>query len=238
MHRQGEVGEGEGDRQDEGGDVVDGQTQQLEMDHIKSEADIGDDSAGLMEGEGEGEEEALLEGKGAVGLAVKVAEEEKSDSEKGVVYLRMEEVPTHVIVTPSITHRHPSCRVSLPDQDIQIAELSSSCRSLGTPRTGVLALCGPNPTKISLICLVLISVWISWVFVIHLNKEMSDLDSALAESRKEIDRLHLAASAFRKESESSIIRLEDQLTKISRRKKGGRKLRPLHNPSSQTNQVS
>ena len=55
---------------------------------LQSEADIGDDSAGLMEGEGEGEEEALLEGKGAVGLAVKVAEEEKSDSEKGVVYLR------------------------------------------------------------------------------------------------------------------------------------------------------
>ena len=36
MHRQGEVGEGEGDRQDEGGDAVDSQTQQLEMDHIKA----------------------------------------------------------------------------------------------------------------------------------------------------------------------------------------------------------
>ena len=62
--------------------------------------------------------------------------------------------------------------------DIQIAAESELSRerarfSLETSSPSLRALCGPNPAKISLVCVLVISVWLMAVLVIHLDKKLA-----------------------------------------------------------------
>ena len=89
--------------------------------------------------------------------------------------------------------------------DIQIAaetELSrerarfsleaSSCSS-----SSLRVLCGPHPAKISLVCVLVISVWLMAVFVMHLDKKLSLTTEALEDTREKIQTIQDAVEGDR-----------------------------------------
>merc|ERR550532_2955111 len=47
-------------------------------------------------------------------------------------------------------------------------------------------LCGPRPARMALLCTVLVSVWITWIFLIHLSVKMSVISESLAELQGEL----------------------------------------------------
>jgi len=187
-------------------DEVDGRQGDLglEMEDIKNEGETMNE-----------EEESLLVG----------VQDNFSDSKEGVEYLGSSQLP-NIIITPS--RRQKPCSLATPDPDIQLAEPTrvSSHVSLASGRGGaggVLSLCGPNPTKISLICVVILSIWMSWVFIIHLNKEMSDMAVELEESNKNIKISEESNLAFRISTEEKLRKLETQLDRFLKRKRGGKR---------------
>jgi len=186
-------------------DEVDGRQGDLglEMGDIKSEGETMNE-----------EEESLLVG----------VQDNFSDSKEGVEYLGSTQLP-NIIITPS--RRQKPCTLATPDPDIQLAEPTrvSSHVSLASGRGGggVLSLCGPNPTKISLICVVILSIWMSWVFIIHLNKEMSDMAVELEESNNNIKISEESNLAFRISTEEKLRKLETQLDRFLKRKRGGKR---------------
>jgi len=159
-------------------------------------------------------------------------------------YLGGADLP-NIIITPTRRHIRPTtCSFATVDSDIQLAEPRRSSSSVsvvglgGAPTTtGLRALCGPQPGKISLICLVVLSIWASWIFIIHLNKELSEMALQLEESNGDVKALELSAVAFRLQSESRINKLQNQIhTLVKRRKdsvsaRNARKNRPKLTPS-------
>jgi len=47
-------------------------------------------------------------------------------------------------------------------------------------------LCGPRPARMALLCTVLVSVWITWIFLIHLSVKMSVISESLAELKGDL----------------------------------------------------
>ena len=103
--------------------------------------------------------------------------------------------------SPSAMHRLRDSSSS----DIQIAAESdlsrerarfsleaSSCSS-----SSLRALCGPNPAKISLVCVLVISVWLMAVLVMHLDKKLSLTTETLEETREKIQTIQDAVEGDR-----------------------------------------
>ena len=109
---------------------------------------------------------------------------------------------SHILqASPGAMHRLRDSSSS----DIQIAaetELSrerarfsleaSSCSS-----SSVRALCGPHPAKISLVCVLVISVWLMAVFVMHLDKKLSLTTEALEDTKEKIQTIQDAVEGDR-----------------------------------------
>merc|ERR1719341_807463 len=47
-------------------------------------------------------------------------------------------------------------------------------------------LCGPRPARMALLCTVLVSVWITWIFLIHLSVKLSVISESLTELRGDL----------------------------------------------------
>lgn len=103
--------------------------------------------------------------------------------------------------SPSAMHRLRDSSSS----DIQIAAESdlsrerarfsleaSSCSS-----SSLRALCGPNPAKISLVCVLVISVWLMAVLVMHLDKKLSLTTETLEDTREKIQTIQDAVEGDR-----------------------------------------
>ena len=69
---------------------------------------------------------------------------------------------------------------------------ASSCSS-----SSLRALCGPNPAKISLVCVLVISVWLMAVLVMHLDKKLSLTTESLEETREKIQTIQDAVEGDR-----------------------------------------
>jgi len=48
-------------------------------------------------------------------------------------------------------------------------------------------LCGPRPARMALLCTVLVSVWITWIFLIHLSVKLSVISKSLTELRGDLE---------------------------------------------------
>ena len=86
--------------------------------------------------------------------------------------------------------------------DIQIAAESELSRerarfSLETSSPSLRALCGPNPAKISLVCVLVISVWLMAVLVIHLDKKLALTTDTLEDTREKIQNIQDAVEGDR-----------------------------------------
>ena len=62
---------------------------------------------------------------------------------------------------------------------------------------GLRTLCGPHPAKISLVCVLVISVWLMAVLVMHLDKKLSLTTETLAHTRNKIQLIQDAAEGDR-----------------------------------------
>jgi len=63
-----------------------------------------------------------------------------------------------------------------PDGDgSEVTSLRAQAQSLNT------RLCGPRPARMALLCTVLVSVWITWIFLIHLSVKLSVISESLTE---------------------------------------------------------
>jgi len=47
-------------------------------------------------------------------------------------------------------------------------------------------LCGPRPARMALLCTVLVSVWITWIFLIHLSVKLSVISESLTELKSDL----------------------------------------------------
>ena len=86
--------------------------------------------------------------------------------------------------------------------DIQIAAESELSRerarfSLESSSPSLRALCGPNPAKISLVCVLVISVWLMAVLVIHLDKKLALTTETLEDTREKIQNIQDAVEGDR-----------------------------------------
>ena len=105
----------------------------------------------------------------------------------------------------NILQTSPSAMQRLRDSsssDIQIAAESELSRerarfSLESSSPSLRALCGPNPAKISLVCVLVISVWLMAVLVIHLDKKLALTTETLEDTREKIQNIQDAVEGDR-----------------------------------------
>lgn len=181
----------------------------LEMGKLKS-----DEESSLHE-----EEESLL------------VEGERLHREGGYVGHSME-LPKVIVTSSRSIYRSSSerdtpARLATPDPDIQLAEpkrqvsLRSLAGSNGSPEGegGLLTLCGPSPAKITTLCIVVLSVWVSWILLIHLSRRIGDLSSRLEESELSLRTLERDSQAWRSQSQLRVARLQNQLHQLQNNQK-------------------
>jgi len=152
--------------------------------------------------------------------------------------------PVPIIRAPLTRHKHcsagshilqasPGAMHRLRDSsssDIQIAaetELSrerarfsleaSSCSS-----SSVRALCGPHPAKISLVCVLVISVWLMAVFVMHLDKKLSLTTEALEDTKEKIQTIQDAVEGDRHETQQQLHNIGQRLRRLMKLRGSGR----------------
>jgi len=75
-------------------------------------------------------------------------------------------------------------------------------------------LCGPNPAKISTICVIVLSVWAAGMMLFHLNKKIDVLTTNMAETHENIKSMEDSQRAFRSFSSQREMRIQKRLTKI------------------------
>ena len=103
--------------------------------------------------------------------------------------------------SPSAMHRLRDSSSS----DIQIAAESDlsrerarfSLQASSCSSSSLRALCGPNPAKISLVCVLVISVWLMAVLVMHLDKKLSLTTETLEDTREKIQTIQDAVEGDR-----------------------------------------
>jgi len=150
--------------------------------------------------------------------------------------------PVPVIRAPLNRHKHysagsnilqtsPSAMQRLRDSsssDIQIAAESELSRerarfSLETSSPSLRALCGPNPAKISLVCVLVISVWLMAVLVIHLDKKLALTTETLEDTREKIQNIQDAVEGDRHETQQQIHNIEQKLRRLMKLRRSGSK---------------
>lgn len=134
------------------------------------------------------------------------------------------EVPKVIVsssrnINRASSERDTPARLATPDHDIQLAEPKRqvSLRSLGgggLEQLGLGSVCGPSPAKITKICIVVLSIWVSWIFLIHLSRRAGELADRLDESEQSLRSLERDSQAFRSQSEARLARLQEELQQL------------------------
>ena len=75
------------------------------------------------------------------------------------------------ITNPQHVHQP---RLATPDPDIQLAESECGQGSVQSDRhlSSIHSVCGPKPVKLTLVCLVMLSIWAMVVLIMHLDKKV------------------------------------------------------------------
>lgn len=136
------------------------------------------------------------------------------------------------ILAPSPHHRPLRASASSGSEvDIQIAseaELGTRGRghslvvspcSAGSLRT----LCGPHPAKISLVCVLVISVWLMAVLVMHLDKKLSLASETLTDTKDKLQLIQNSDASRRHETDERLHNMEQKLGSLWKLIKSGRR---------------
>ncbi|XP_023347065.1 uncharacterized protein LOC111715899 [Eurytemora carolleeae] len=189
----------------------------LEMNTIKGDdSSLNEEEISLLVG---GEEEEEEDGcRREEGVKEEGGRGEEEDEGR---YLGGNHLP-NIIITPSRRNKSVPCTLATPDPDIQLAEPVQKTRSLISVEnhiTSITDLCGPKPGKISFICIGILSFWISWILIIHLNKEIKDLNKKVETSVEDLKHLEQNSIHYRLNAEERISKLEQNILRIFRKRK-------------------
>jgi len=89
-------------------------------------------------------------------------------------------------------------------------------------------LCGPRPARMALLCTVLVSVWITWIFLIHLSVKMSVISESLTELQGELKGAEEHLLEDRLQGQQVLIR---RLVEMSRASQGSPAKDELNSPT-------
>jgi len=80
--------------------------------------------------------------------------------------------------------------------------------------SSIQTLCGPKPGRLTVICLVLLSVWAAAMLLVHLNKKIDSLSLSLTETQTMIKSLEDLNIEFRLYSQERIKKVNNKITKV------------------------
>jgi len=80
-------------------------------------------------------------------------------------------------------------------------EVDGGCRSV----------CGPSPLRVSVICIILISFWILLVFIMHLDKKVTNVQTSLENTEELLDTMENSAAAYRRSSFKKMKNLHEKI---------------------------
>lgn len=108
------------------------------------------------------------------------------------------EIDIQIATDADISHDERRCSLALP---------SFSSSSIKT-------LCGPNPSKIALVCLLVISVWTMLVLVIHLDKKLSLTTETLEMTQSKMKLLQDTALSNRRQTNRQMHGIDRKLERM------------------------
>jgi len=100
-----------------------------------------------------------------------------------------------------------------------------TCGSCSTSSVGTL--CGPNPKKITLICIFVTFIWMMAVFIIHLDKKLSLTTESLSETQQKIKTIQDSSLSNNMESNRKLEQMEHKLNRIIQTLKSGKHRRKI-----------
>lgn len=133
------------------------------------------------------------------------------------------------LVPVSPSSPHTKVRLATPDPDIQLAEVEAvskrpEChrrRSLYSSYwadnfqlSSIQTVCGPQPGKITVICVIVLSIWAAGMLLFHLNKKVDMLTSSLTETKDMIKTMEDSNMDYRSKSNMRIQKLNNKISKI------------------------
>lgn len=76
---------------------------------------------------------------------------------------------------------------------------------------GCRSVCGPSPLRVSVICIILISFWILLVFIMHLDKKVTNVQISLENTEGLLDTMEDSAAAYRRSSFKKMKSLHEKI---------------------------
>merc|ERR1712107_458858 len=89
------------------------------------------------------------------------------------------------------------------------------------------SVCGPRPIKVSVLCLLIISLWVLLVVIFHLDKKMNNVQTSLESTEEILRTMEDSSNIFRKNSAKQLRNLRDKVNHLigilSKEKRSSRK---------------
>eukprot|EP00092_Neocalanus_flemingeri_P070781 GFUD01086908.1.p1 GENE.GFUD01086908.1~~GFUD01086908.1.p1 ORF type:complete len:271 (+),score=113.33 GFUD01086908.1:134-946(+) len=141
------------------------------------------------------------------------------------------------LVVPTPLPHQPSAATPCPgDPDIQLARTEPGCgwpvpgSVQAVPRPGgqlssIHSVCGPKQAKVTIICLLALSIWTMVVLIMHLDKKVSVVNSSLSYTEDKLRTMEDTASSYRLATDRRLHKMQNKLGQILRAVKTGTKPR-------------
>lgn len=135
-----------------------------------------------------------------------------------------------------------SSRVSPPDPDIQLAEVEAPVYrtrrvpSSFTSPSSLHTVCGPRPARITAACLLVLSLWATFMLLIHINKKIDNLSSSLESTNEKLKTMEEMNEEFRSNSLQRLKSMGKLVHSLREGVQGARRARtePGHSPPPAT----
>jgi len=119
-------------------------------------------------------------------------------------------------------HVGPPSSSPCTDPDIQLARTDpDSTRDRvwavtmpSRQQSSLQSVCGPNPAKLTTICMVLFSIWAMVVLIVHLEKKVSAVSSSLSSMEEKVRSMEDTASSYRLRTQERIQNIQHRLAVI------------------------
>lgn len=106
-------------------------------------------------------------------------------------------------------HTHANSGIKV---DIELSPRESQYSGGGREADGgCLSVCGPSPLRVSVICIILISFWILLVFIMHLDKKVTNVQISLENTEGLLDTMEDSAAAYRRSSFKKMKSLHEKI---------------------------
>jgi len=143
--------------------------------------------------------------------------QEQVDEEKELILREEDQVQSHQLPTVVIlpTRRTKNKASSDPDssaQGVEQPQVKTGCDLSGIP--ALKRLCGLQPVKVVGFATAVIAVWVTWMFIMHLNIKIEHLTVLLEENTRDLRKVQEAVVDERSNQDTKERRIYGKLTEI------------------------